>query len=277
MLLSQISNDQCIEFISNNYEKFVWDEYGYELKQWERIAEQRNLPLVSAVIHGKDTIYCYKEKSVLVPFQNEPRDSTIGVHTMGNLVYPDIELRVIVETIGNSEFAFLPLTKVEWLQLENEYSISVVESRFMSLGTSVNDMFTRAQRAYDLRYLKNIDAPTDPSAAPYLALLKYLPNDWQQSAEYTNLQNNDGTLRIDQLDTLIEKFPGKSINIFFGKGIIGQNKDGVGVKLQKPAVLAGIFSKIGHGNCICLFDESYSRVVFINSNYTACVWVRRKF
>ncbi len=155
ILLSQISNDQCIEFISNNYEKFVWDESGDELKQWECIAEQRNLPLVSAVIHGKDTTYCYKEKSVLVPFQNAPRDSTIGVHTMGNLVYPDIELRVVVDTIGNSEFAFLPLTPLEWQQLENEYSVSVVGSRFMSLGTSVNDMFTRAQRAYDLRYPKD--------------------------------------------------------------------------------------------------------------------------
>lgn len=273
-LLNEISDDRCVEFISNNYENFVWDEYGDELEQWESIAQQRNLPLISAVIRDKDTTYYYKGKNVLVPLQNERGDNTIGIHTMGNLVYPDLELRVTVDTIGNSEFAFLPLTPDEWVKLENEYGVNVIESRFTPLGASVNDMLVRAQRAYDLRYPQDADTPTDPSAAPYIALLKKLPNDWQQSAEYTNLQNSDGTLRIDRLDSLIEGFSEKTINIFFGKGIIGQDKDGVGTKLQKPAVLAGIFSKIGGGNCTCLFDESYSRVVVIHSNYTACVWIR---
>lgn len=274
-ILRETSDDSVVDFISDNYDAFIWDEYGDELKQWSGIAQKRSLPLVSAEVRdGEATNYCYRGKCVLVPFKNERGDNTIGVHVMGNLVYPDLELRVVVDTIGNSEYAFLPLTPQEWRELENVFGEKAVASRFTPLGTSVDDMLVRAEDAYELRVPQEPDIPTDPSAAPYIALLKSIPTNWQQAADWINLQNNDATIRVDRLSSLVAGFAATAMNVFFASTIVGQRKQGFGLILQQDAVLATILPKIGVGGTdIVLFDESFSRVVVVHGNATACVWV----
>lgn len=149
-MLSASDDDAVWDFISNQSEMFIWDEYGDEVEQWETFAEARGLPLVGYEIdEDEQTWYDYKEKTILVPLLNERGDNTIAVHTLGTLVYPDLELRLSIDTMGNSERAFMPLTPTEWAALEQQFGVNAVALLFGKLGANIDEMYDIANPAFD--------------------------------------------------------------------------------------------------------------------------------
>ncbi len=273
-ILRNNKSESAIGLISENHDCFIWDEDGDELEQWSRIAEQRGLPAVtSEFLNGDSVYYSYKGNSLFVPLLSKPRDSTIGVHVLGSLVYSDLELRVVVDTIGNSEFAFLPLTPKEWDELGSEFGVDTIELRFVSLGDSVEDMLDRAERAYDLCFSEEPDTSNDPSVGPYMALLKSLPSNWLHVAEWINLQNSDGSIRIDDMSSLLAGFSAASVNVYFESTVAGREKKGAGFTMHRDDVLNCVIGKIKTGGEVSyVFNDAYSHVVAFYSNFTACVW-----
>jgi hypothetical protein len=153
MLTAADDEDAVWDLISEQSEMFIWDEYGDELEQWESVAEARGLPLVGYEINeDEQTLYDYKDKTVVVPLLNDRGDNTIAVHTLGTLVYPDIELRLSVDTMGNSERAFMPLTPAEWADLERQFGVNAVALLFTKLGANIDEMYALADPSFDARF-----------------------------------------------------------------------------------------------------------------------------
>lgn len=122
---------------------FIWDEHGEEVDDWNRmIASVEGLPEVSVSVDEVNedeeededdsrVYYCYRERSVLVPFQHERGDNLIGVHSLAKLVQSDSELRYCRDSWHSSDVAFLALAPTQWQTLEAEFGREAVERRFL--------------------------------------------------------------------------------------------------------------------------------------------------
>lgn len=128
--------------------EFIWDEYGEEVADWNKlVAAVEGLPEVDA--EGDDDgniFYSYRERSVLVPFEDEPGDALIGIHTLAQLVKADSELRFCRDSWGSSDVAFLALAPAQWQLLEQEYGRETVALRFLNLDADL-EVFSAAASA----------------------------------------------------------------------------------------------------------------------------------
>ena len=144
-------DENCCECIFAHHDDFVWDDYGDEVDVWNRIAGARGLPAVLSEQDGEDVYLIRGEQRLLVPLRNERGDNTIGVHTLGLILLPAVELRVCVDTAGNSEYAFMPLTAAEWQTLESEFGKDGVDYRFVRMGNTVDELWDRSGAEMETR------------------------------------------------------------------------------------------------------------------------------
>lgn len=144
--------ENCCALIFAHEDEFVWDEHGDEVDVWNRIAAERGFESVEIEDDDNDDTYLVQgERRLKVPLRFERGDNTISVHTLGLLLLPAVELRMCLDTGGNSEYAFMALTPDEWLELENEFGKEGVEYRFLQLGASVDELWETCSTALDAR------------------------------------------------------------------------------------------------------------------------------
>ncbi|NHZ34666.1 hypothetical protein [Massilia rubra] len=142
-------NKSAIDLLTQH--EFVWAEYGEELAQWATIASNTpGLEAVSARVSGGKIKYTYKGKSVVVPLEESRNDNLISVYTLSQLVREDAELRMCIDTTGNSEQAFLVLPPAQWKRLEDECGKEAVRFRFFALPPSLKAFFAQAFVAENL-------------------------------------------------------------------------------------------------------------------------------
>jgi len=90
--------------------------------------------------HGFEMFIQFGQRRVKVPLVIGVEDRHITVHTLNQLLLPDLEIRYVLASNGNDGAAFLPLSSNSWKQLENEFPAEV-EHNFLKIESSLN-LFT---------------------------------------------------------------------------------------------------------------------------------------
>lgn len=131
------------ELLCERQSELLWDEYGDEVEQFNRIARAFGLA-EEAVIEGMDADITmrYRGRTVAVPVFYDREDNLRAVHTLSQLARDVLEFRLCRDTVGNSENAFMMLPPAQWHELEQEYGRAAVARRFMPVAPSW-DAFTR--------------------------------------------------------------------------------------------------------------------------------------
>jgi len=152
------------EPIHDNHQAFVWDDHGEEVEQWNALAGAA-AGGADVTVEGEDgelPRFRYKERVVEVPILYERGDNTISVHTLAQLVKADSDIRMCVETCGNSEYAYLPLPPAAWAQLEAEFGREAVAWRFLPLPPDLGEFYAAAESDALMRR----EYPDDPKPEP---------------------------------------------------------------------------------------------------------------
>lgn len=79
-------------------------------------------------------------RRVKVPLVVGPEDRHITLFTLNQLLMPDYEIRVCVDSNGSDTLAFLPLSSADWSKLEARFG-NVVRTRFRKIEEHPN-LFT---------------------------------------------------------------------------------------------------------------------------------------
>ena len=74
-------------------------------------------------------------------------DNLRAVHTLSQLTGDDLGFRMLMETVGNSEQAFLMLPAAQWQALEAEFGAAAVARRFAPMAPDF-DTFMEEVFAY---------------------------------------------------------------------------------------------------------------------------------
>jgi len=179
-----------MDYMNDHTEDFIWDDYGEEVQQWNSLvgAAAGLGDVQQRVEGGRDTYLSYKGVKVKVPLQFQRGDNTISVFTMAKLVQKDSEIRMCVDTWGNSEYAYLPLPPAAWAQLESEYGREAVAFRFLKLPATL-DAFYAAASSDELAKRTYPDEPREP-VGPSVALFTQLDHDIEAQLKpaYPSLQ-----------------------------------------------------------------------------------------
>lgn len=135
--------------IFDNNDAFVWAEHGDEIEQFNALAgADAGFEDIEVIANDDDAddmhSYRYKGKALTVPLVDDREDNLISVHTLAQLVKADFELRMCVDTAGNSEQAFLVLTPAQWKELEDTCSAEAVRFRFFPLPAKLDDFMEQA-------------------------------------------------------------------------------------------------------------------------------------
>lgn len=91
---------------------------------------------------GFDLIISYKGRQMRVPLMYGRADRHITIHALNELLAPDFEIRVCVDSKGKDSLAFLPLESNDWKDLESRFG-SRVQERFRRIQDAPN-FFTDA-------------------------------------------------------------------------------------------------------------------------------------
>lgn len=151
-MLAYPKNESCSRCIFDHYAELVWDDYGEEVDVWNQIAKRRGLPTVQVEDGPNDEVYYVQgDRRLEVPFRFERGDNAISAHTLSQVLLPIVEFRLCVDTVGNSENAFIGLTPAEWKTLEKDFGKDMVDNRFSHMGKTVDEMWQNSNDAYDAR------------------------------------------------------------------------------------------------------------------------------
>lgn len=91
----------------------------------------------------------FNGQDTLIPYQGEGADRDTTLTTLNSAIQPAYEIRFCRDSDGSDTLAFIPLTKHEWQELENEFGkkVNYYFSRMPIGGTffniSMEDMMKR--------------------------------------------------------------------------------------------------------------------------------------
>lgn len=120
-----------------------WREHDEEItKACESILKTRCL---SSSYHKHDNgdftlLIHYKNQEFVVPLTHSPEDRHITLHTLNQILMPEYEIRLLIESAGDDTLGFLPLEAKYWEQLEARYA--TVYEVFAKITESPN-LFTQ--------------------------------------------------------------------------------------------------------------------------------------
>ncbi len=120
---------------------FLNVDWGEETREiinfWnELVDEQFHVRVESAAVPyfpGFTDRFTYKDRCCEVPYTATRNDCFIAVVTLCQLVNDDVDLRFCKDSVGNSDYSFLPLSPEQWTFWEAEYSRNLLELRFLKL------------------------------------------------------------------------------------------------------------------------------------------------
>ena len=134
-ILRTHDEDERWELCCDGGEQFIWAEYGDEVDQFNRLAVAFPEAVTAGLEGENDDIRMrYRDRTVKVPLLFDRDDNLRAVHTLSQLTRADLEFRMLADTSGNSEQAFLMLPAAQWRQLEAEFGVAAVARRFMPVA-----------------------------------------------------------------------------------------------------------------------------------------------
>jgi hypothetical protein len=136
------TDDDRLDLIFEHDDAFIWDEYGDEVEQFNRIiASYPDIRPARIVGSDEDIRMTYKATTVKVPVERDGQDNLRAVVALAGLTRQDLAFRMCVDTDGNSEFAFLMLPPNQWSVLESEFGAEAVSACFLPVGDSCEALF----------------------------------------------------------------------------------------------------------------------------------------
>ena len=89
---------------------------------------------------GFEIYIAYNGQRVTIPVVVGAEDRHITLHTLNQILSPDYEIRVCVDSNGSDTLAFVPLASEDWAKLESSYGTEVAK-RFRRIQAKPN-LFT---------------------------------------------------------------------------------------------------------------------------------------
>ena len=81
---------------------------------------------------GFEIIISYKEKKHKIPYQGVSSDRDTTIITLNEIIAPDYEMRFCIHSDADT-LAFLPLSALQWLELENEFGSERMNACFRKI------------------------------------------------------------------------------------------------------------------------------------------------
>jgi hypothetical protein len=168
-ILSLDDNEARCQLLFDRAPELIWDEYGDEVEQFNRLApafaaagETRAVDGVASAVDGGidagiDTCIDggpgelrirYRGRTADVPLAFDHEDNLRTVYTLSQLTREDLEFRLCRDTVGNSEHAFLMLPPGQWRELEREFGPAAVAGAFLALSANWEDFVAEAFGAH---------------------------------------------------------------------------------------------------------------------------------
>lgn len=76
----------------------------------------------------------YDDKKEIVPFNPDDVSRDATLITLNQILRPDYEVRLWMDSIGGDTLAFVPLSSAQWSQLENEFGEEKVQYHFSKVN-----------------------------------------------------------------------------------------------------------------------------------------------
>ena len=130
--------------VLRNDKAFVEVEAGQEpettVENWNRVvgpAWAVTGTTENASPGGYLTTYQCNGRSTQALYVGSRDDSLIDVLALSAVAKPDLELRILKDSIGNSDLWYLPLTPGEWADMEARYGAELVSWRFAPIPATL--------------------------------------------------------------------------------------------------------------------------------------------
>jgi len=135
------SSDFFYDILTKRYDILMWVDWREEddaiIRYCEDILHTGSL---SAVVNdsdnklGFDVVISYKGEKHIVAYPGKGADRNTTIITLNKVISPDYEIRFCEESDGSDTLAFLPLSSVQWDELENEFGAKKVNSLFPKIS-----------------------------------------------------------------------------------------------------------------------------------------------
>lgn len=76
---------------------------------------------------GFETIITYINKKTSIPYKGEGADRNTTIKTLNQTIQSEFEIRLCKESLGSDTLCFIPLTNVQWNELDEKYPKQVSE------------------------------------------------------------------------------------------------------------------------------------------------------
>ena len=117
--------------------------------------------------YGDDIILIYKDKSVIIPYQEKmDRDTTIK--SINEVIKDDFSIRLFVDSAEDDTFAFCVLPNEQWEMLEKEFGKNNLNRYFIKVTPKIK-MFDLQYDVVEYSRLKNVNP-----GASFFTIVSYL-------------------------------------------------------------------------------------------------------
>lgn len=243
--------------IREHRDEFLWTDDEELVAAWNRLIASHSADATVHPIGGEsDLAYRYRGRSVRVARRFNRDDPLIAMHTLAQLVRPELHIRFCKDSAHSSDKAFLPLPADDWKSLERQVGPESVALRFLELPAGFDEFLTAAFPA--------------PQGSP--GALSPELTDWEGGATYapTKLQyvvvaDGPGRPKARLLRELVDRYL-ESTSVVMG--IYGS---AVRETFERRALARKVSAQIGR-NQIRLMNPSRTAFVVIEGNGTAAGW-----
>ena len=131
--------------ILRNEMAFLEVEAGQEpeitVENWNRVVEPiwavTGTTEDASTPAGYVTTYRCNGRSTQALYAGTRDDYLIDTLALSSVAMPDLELRILKDSMGNSDLWYLPLTPEQWADLESRYGADLVSWRFAPLPVTL--------------------------------------------------------------------------------------------------------------------------------------------
>ena len=143
-LINPQNTDQLLE--SNGLVEIDWREYDEDIVKYFNKAIGNMISVCredNKKPYGDDIILIYKDKSMLIPYQEKmDRDTTIK--SINELIKDDFSIRLLVDSAEDDTLSFCVLPNEQWEMLEKEFGKNKLNRYFIKVTPKI--------KMFDLQY-----------------------------------------------------------------------------------------------------------------------------
>jgi hypothetical protein len=167
-LINPQNTDQLLE--SNGLVEIDWREYDEDIVKYFNKAIGNMISVCredNKKPYGDDIILIYKDKSMLIPYQEKmDRDTTIK--SINELIKDDFSIRLFVDSAEDDTLAFCVLPNEQWEMLEKEFGRNNLNRYFIKVTPKIK-MFDLQFDVVEYSRLKKMNP-----GASFFTIVSYL-------------------------------------------------------------------------------------------------------